>query len=238
MAGIFVRGLTGNKVNVFVDGVRYSTGAQRGGVSTFLDLDRSGAARFRGSAARPEQRRVRQRRARRQPAVPLPRAVGRPAERPAVGRSRLGGRQLGGPERRIEPHRCRMPGPRIGALFGLAGRRIGDLRPGGGVDSHAAVTRFLGVTLDRADAGAPARHRLRPVRRTDVAELAGRRERSCSSRRTADGRQDGGKRYDQLLGGDGNLIADLRDLTLDLFYVRYERVGAGLVRSRSASPVR
>jgi hemoglobin/transferrin/lactoferrin receptor protein len=38
MAGIFVRGLTGNKVNVSVDGVRYSTGAQRGGVSTFLDL--------------------------------------------------------------------------------------------------------------------------------------------------------------------------------------------------------
>ena len=38
MAGIFVRGLTGNKVNVFVDGVRYSTGAQRGGVNTFFDL--------------------------------------------------------------------------------------------------------------------------------------------------------------------------------------------------------
>ncbi len=38
MAGIFVRGLTGNKVNVFVDGVRYSNGAQRGGVNTFLDL--------------------------------------------------------------------------------------------------------------------------------------------------------------------------------------------------------
>ena len=38
MAGVFVRGLTGNKVNVFVDGVRYSNGAQRGGVNTFLDL--------------------------------------------------------------------------------------------------------------------------------------------------------------------------------------------------------
>ena len=35
IAGVFVRGLTGNKVNVFVDGVRYSTGAQRGGISTF-----------------------------------------------------------------------------------------------------------------------------------------------------------------------------------------------------------
>ena len=38
MAGVFVRGLTGNKVNVFVDGIRYSNSAQRGGVNTFLDL--------------------------------------------------------------------------------------------------------------------------------------------------------------------------------------------------------
>lgn len=38
MAGIYVRGLTGNKVNIFVDGVRYSNSAQRGGVNTFLDL--------------------------------------------------------------------------------------------------------------------------------------------------------------------------------------------------------
>jgi hypothetical protein len=38
VAGVFVRGLTGNKVNVFVDGVRYSNSAQRGGVNTFLDL--------------------------------------------------------------------------------------------------------------------------------------------------------------------------------------------------------
>ena len=40
---IFVRGLTGNKVNIFVDGVRYSNGAQRGGVNTFLDLIDPGA---------------------------------------------------------------------------------------------------------------------------------------------------------------------------------------------------
>ena len=60
MAGVFVRGLTGNKVNVFVDGVRYSNGAQRGGVNTFLDLiDRppsigsrcSGVRRARNMAA-------------------------------------------------------------------------------------------------------------------------------------------------------------------------------------------
>jgi len=39
--------------------------------------------------------------------------------------------------------------------------------------------------------------------------------------------QDRGKRYDQLLGGDGNLISDLNDLSLDLFSARLERLGAG-----------
>src|SRR5262245_26966023 len=34
----YVRGLTGTKVNVYVDGVRYTTGAQRGGVGTFFNL--------------------------------------------------------------------------------------------------------------------------------------------------------------------------------------------------------
>jgi outer membrane receptor for ferrienterochelin and colicin len=41
MGGIFVRGLVGSKVNVYVDGVRYTTGAQRGGVSTFFNLNDS-----------------------------------------------------------------------------------------------------------------------------------------------------------------------------------------------------
>jgi len=39
--------------------------------------------------------------------------------------------------------------------------------------------------------------------------------------------QPDGKRYDQLLGGDGNLIADLLDVTLDFFYVKYQRFGLG-----------
>ena len=38
MGEFYVRGLTGTKVNVYVDGVRYTTGAQRGGVSTFFNL--------------------------------------------------------------------------------------------------------------------------------------------------------------------------------------------------------
>ncbi|HXG64333.1 MAG TPA: TonB-dependent receptor, partial [Blastocatellia bacterium] len=38
ISGITVRGLTGNRVNIFVDGIRFSTSAQRGGISTFLNL--------------------------------------------------------------------------------------------------------------------------------------------------------------------------------------------------------
>ncbi len=60
MAGIYVRGLTGNKVNVFFDGVRYSTGSARGGVNTFLDLDRADQPAVDRGPARPEQRTVRQ----------------------------------------------------------------------------------------------------------------------------------------------------------------------------------
>src|SRR5678816_3461923 len=38
VSAVFVRGLTGRNVAVFVDGVRYTTSAQRGGVGTFFSL--------------------------------------------------------------------------------------------------------------------------------------------------------------------------------------------------------
>ncbi|HET9478666.1 MAG TPA: TonB-dependent receptor, partial [Pyrinomonadaceae bacterium] len=40
--------------------------------------------------------------------------------------------------------------------------------------------------------------------------------------------QDNGKRYDQLLGGDGNNIADLRNLMTDTFYIRLFRQKFGI----------
>ena len=47
--------------------------------------------------------------------------------------------------------------------------------------------------------------------------------------------QTDGKRYDQLLGGDGNLMADLRDLSLDFFYAKYQRIGFGWFDQVTAS---
>lgn len=39
IGGIYIRGLTGKNVVVYLDGVRYTTSAQRGGINTFLNLN-------------------------------------------------------------------------------------------------------------------------------------------------------------------------------------------------------
>ncbi len=45
--------------------------------------------------------------------------------------------------------------------------------------------------------------------------------------------QDEGKRFDQLVGGDGNLIADLNNLRLDFGYLRYVKQNLGFFDSGS-----
>jgi outer membrane receptor protein involved in Fe transport len=225
MAGVFVRGLTGNKVNVFVDGVRYSNGAQRGGVNTFLDLIEPGtidaieivrgpsSAQYGSDAlggsvqflTRPPQLRLQ--------------------AGPAFGGSVGGGAGTG--------HRFgsgqafgSFMSPSVGVSASLSGRRVGSLRPGGGFDSHAAATRFFGIRSDTLmdhrlpdtgfdQIGGSLRTQWAPSERTRVV---------LSYMRT---QQDRGKRYDQLLGGDGNLVSDLNGLSLDLFSARVEQLGAG-----------
>jgi outer membrane receptor protein involved in Fe transport len=225
MAGVFVRGLTGNKVNVFVDGVRYSTAAQRGGVSTFLDLidpaliDSIEVLRGPNSAQYGSDA--------------LGGSLQFLSRLPSTGIT--GGRQFGGvfsfggntTDGSVGSNFTgSYAGPRFGLLVGAAGRRIGDLRVGGGADSHAAVTRFLGVPSTTLMAEhLPDTGFKQYGLQTTLSWLPGTNDHVIASYRR--GRQDDGKRYDQLLGGDGNLIADLQDLTLDLFYARYERTRAG-----------
>ncbi len=225
MAGVFVRGLTGNKVNVFIDGIRYSNGAQRGGVNTFFDLiEPSGLESIEilrgpnsaeyGSDA-------------------LGGSVQLLARVPALspdGVQRFGGRlgvragtahEMGAGNLSLSYSRSTF------GLFGnAAGQRVGNLRPGDGIDSHSAITRFLGLPSstfigDRLpdtgfrQFGGQLKANWTPAANTQiVSSYLGTR-------------QDGGRRWDQLLGGDGNLIAELNDLTLDLFYARIERIMSG-----------
>jgi hemoglobin/transferrin/lactoferrin receptor protein len=225
MAGVFVRGLTGNKVNVFVDGVRYSTGAQRGGVSTFFDLidpallDSVEVLRGPNSAQYGSDA--------------LGGSLQFLSRVPSIGVQN--GRRFGGLFSALgntadgtggANMTGSYAGSRVGVLFGGAARRIGDLRVGGGVDSHAAVTRFLGVPSNALmPEHLPETGFQQFGGQVSVNWLPGPNDHLVSSYRH--GRQNDGKRYDQLLGGDGNLIADLQDLTLDLFYARYERLAPG-----------
>ena len=233
MAGIFVRGLTGNKVNVFVDGVRYSNGAQRGGVNTFLDLIEPDA--LEGDRGRCAVRRARSTAATRSAAASsssrAPPALGMPDGLALAHR----------PERRPQARRIDTAAAR--AFVGYIGpsarrdRRRSSGRKAGG-DPAGRRHRFArgGHALPRPPSDVLMDERLPD---TGFHQFGG----ACASNwvptpntsivasymRTA---QDGGKRYDQLLGGDGNLIAELNDLSLDLFSVRFERLGVGSFDAR------
>lgn len=225
MSGIYVRGFTGNKVNVFVDGVRYSTGAQRGGVNTFLNLndpaDQGSVEILRGPSSTQYGSD----------------AIGgsvqflpRPLSFSGGGRRWSGafGTQFGSADVSYGSDLTAAWAAETVSVQGtIHGRRSNTLRPGDALDTHNAVTRFLGLSSDLVldDGRLPdtaftqyggsfrAAWALSPLTRV-----------TASYRR---GQQDGGKRYDQLLGGDGNLVADLRNLMMDLASVRLERRALG-----------
>jgi hemoglobin/transferrin/lactoferrin receptor protein len=225
MAGIFVRGLTGNKINVFVDGVRYSNGAQRGGVNTFLDLIepesletievlRGPSSAQYGSDALGGSVQFLSR-------APALGVEGSPRWRGSVSFDG-GSAHLNGGAGLLLGYM----GKSVGLTASLAGRKAGRVRTGHGIDSHAAVTRFFGIPSDVLmderlpdtgfeQYGTSVRSNWVPNSRTHVV---------TSYMRT---NQDKGDRYDQLLGGDGNRISQLNDLSLDLFSIRLERLEAG-----------
>jgi outer membrane receptor protein involved in Fe transport len=224
MAGVFVRGLTGNKVNVFIDGVRYSNGAQRGGVNTFLDLIEPGgldtieivrgpsSAQYGSDALGGSVQFLT-----RPPTIGV---AGGPRWGGSAGASVGTSHRYGGGQSFVS-----YMGPSLGIAGGFSGRGVGLARPGDGIDSHAAVTRFLGVPSellmdDRLpDTGF---HQLGGSLRAQWAPSSATRT-AFSYMRTF---QDGGDRYDQLLGGDGNLISELNKLSLDIFSARLETLGA------------
>jgi outer membrane receptor protein involved in Fe transport len=226
IGGVFVRGLTGTKVNVYVDGVRYTTSAQRGGISTFfnmmdpealegIEVVRGPSSAEYGSDALGGTVQL------------LTRSpVFSPAGRRVSGSwsASLGSADTSYGSALV----ARYAAPTFGLSGTLAGRRANTLRPGGGVDSHNAVTRFfdlpssvvIGERLPDTAFTQYGGHLKANWAITPTAQLMASYVR---------GQQDGGKRCDQLLGGDGNLVADLRNLMADHFYARLEKARAGFL---------
>lgn len=230
IGAIFVRGLTGKNVSVYVDGVRFTTSAQRGGISTFFNLNE-------------------------------PTALGAVEVLRGPNSAQYGSDSLGGTvtlvnrvpyfsstEPELDGHLTTFydspanafggnlllsyGSQKLGILTNIAARRVNRLRAADGLDGHAAVTRFLGLPSDVVgdnrlpdtaftQYGGTVHLNYAPTTEDQFVVYYQRSQ------------QDGGKRYDQLLGGDGNLVADLRNLMLDFGYARYHRQDLGFFDSAS-----
>jgi outer membrane receptor protein involved in Fe transport len=218
LSAVFVRGLTGRNVAVYVDGVRYTTSAQRGGVGTFFSLiEPSGVEAveiLRGPNSSQYGSDV------------LGGVVNFISQAPVYGSEGEWHGRSGvfyiSPTNGFGGNTLLTYGePDYGVLFNLAARRINRLRPGAGLDTHAAVTRFLGIPSDVLGGRLP---------NTAFTQYGGLLRASFNLDDStqlllsyARNQQDGGRRYDQLEGGDGNLVADLRNIMSEMFYARVVR---------------
>jgi hemoglobin/transferrin/lactoferrin receptor protein len=219
LSAVFVRGLTGRNVAIFVDGVRYTTSAQRGGVGTFFSLIEPSSLEtvevLRGPNSSQYGSDVHGG------------VVNFISQTPRYGSvdgefhghtnvfftsatNGFGGNTLLSYGRR-----------KFGFLLNVNGRRISTLRPATGLDYHAAVTRYLGLPSDVFGTRLPDTGfaQYGGLLRTNI-NLDDKTQLLFSYARN---QQDNGKRYDQLLGGDGNNIAHLRNLMTDTFYTRLFR---------------
>ncbi len=224
ISGVFVRGLTGNKVNVFVDGVRYSHAAARGGINTFLNLVEASSLDAIEVLRGPNSAQY--------GSDALGGSIQFLTVTPAYGSDQPTFRQsfssgfssadLGYGSNYLASYGAR----RFGVVANIDAHRSNTLYTGGGLDSHSAFTRFLGLPSDLFYDG-----RMPGTAFTQyggmVKAMWSPKDNHQFSATYARSQQDNGKRFDQLLGGDGNLIADLSNLKMDLFYGRYsvQRLG-------------
>jgi len=225
-----VRGLTGQQVVTLIDGVRFNNATFRSGPNQYqalIDasaLERVEVARGPGSVPYGSDALggTLNLLTRRPPAPETRRAAGRLSGWLGTVDHSAGGELT-----------ASLAGPRLGLAASGFGRQVGELRTGRGLDSHAAVTRFLGLSsrlLGDRLAGAGFDHFGGSARLG--ARLGGAQHLSFYYTRS---QQRGGSRYDQLNGGNGNLRAGFDPQVLDFLYGRYERQGAGWLNSLSAT---
>jgi hemoglobin/transferrin/lactoferrin receptor protein len=230
IGAVLVRGLT--EVGVYVDGVRYTNSTQRGGINTFFNLNEPTSLRAAEILRGPNTAQY--------GSDSLGGTVQLISRQPEFGFQKpethgefntfFTSADLSFGSNALMTYGTK----RFGLLTNIVGRRVNTLRTGKGIDSHSAITRFLGLPSDITGEtrlpdtaftqyGGTLHFTFAP---TVDQQLSFRYQRS---------QQDGGRRYDQLLGGDGNLTADLRNLMLDFFYARYFKQGAGFFDNFSAT---
>lgn len=223
LGAIVVRGLTGKNVVNFVDGVRFTHAGQRGGINTFFNLNETNNFQAIEVLRGPNGAQY--------GSDSLAGTVNLISKSPAFGMDK------GEFHGEINPSFSSADKSygtgmlfsygtrRFGGYVNLSGRRVGNLRTAKGIDSHSSITRFLGLP-------STILYDVNPE--TNFQQYGGSTRLNFAPREDQQliffyqrGQQDNGKRFDQLVGGDGNLIADLRNLMLDFGYLRYVKQNLG-----------
>lgn len=226
----FVRGLTGQQVVTLIDGVRFNTAAFRPGANQYTALLDGGAAERvevvhgpgasqYGSDSLGGTINV------------LTRAPGSWTSHALSGEAQVSGatadRSVGG------GLALGWSAAKATAFAQATARAAGDLRAGGGRDSHSVVTRLFGLPssvlgerlADTAydQQGVLAKATLRPGRDQVVGATFLRGEQRHASR------------YDMLDGGAGNLLHRFDPQTADFAVLRYERLALGPIATLGVS---
>jgi len=229
IGAVLVRGLT--EVGVYVDGVRYTNSTQRGGINTFFNLNEPtslssvevqrspNTAQFGSDGLGGNVQLIS-----RQPSYGFDKALWNGELNSSFNSAdtSFGGNAL-----------VSYGTKKFGMLGNLVSRRVNTLRPGNGIESHSSITRFFGLPSDVIGSDRLPDTAFTQYGGTFQMNFALANHQNVSFRYQRS-HQDGGKRYDQLIGGDGNLIADLRNLMLDFGYLRYVKIGAGFFDTFSA----
>lgn len=105
---------------------------------------------------------------------------------------------------------------------GMSTRRIDDLRTGQGLDSHSALTRFLGLPSTVLYSRLPGTSFEQQGGYVTGNILAG--DQATLTTTYMHERQRGVDRYDRMMGGDGLYLSGFDPQTLDLGLLRYRRL--------------
>jgi hemoglobin/transferrin/lactoferrin receptor protein len=227
-ASPFLRGLTGYQVLNLVDGVRLNNTTFRSGPNQYLAwIDPGQAQRVEamlgpasaqfGSDAMGGAIHVLT------PAASF-RAIGGPA---ATGLATLFG---GSADRSWGADAgAALRGRHVTAILGAARRELGDLRGGGGHDSHHVLTRLFGLSGQQV-AGVMGERQVDTgfTQSSLHAKVAARvSDRQHLTTWYQQGAQEGVRGYKDLWGGLGRLRSDFDPQRLQFFYTRYEGLAVG-----------
>lgn len=128
-------------------------------------------------------------------------------------------------------------GRRLSLTLAGSYKRHQEVRAGRGADSHSSFTRFLGFTPQQVRAALGSRQRDTDYAQTGWnAKLGVRLGRDqFLTLNWIQSEQYGIRRYDRLLGGEGHLRSELEPQRLRFGYARYQKIGAGRLRSLEAT---